>query len=222
MQRAWLRLCAAVAVVGCLAGPSVAQEFRATVTITNTQTSAVTSVTTSENGAYSVPFLRPGVYTLRAEKPDHKLDQYGFQIDGPVIRNKLFFMFNYEGYDESTPNPATLTVPRPEFLSGDFSNLRDAQGRLITIYDPLSGRVVNGQWVRDPFPNNRIPANPINPVSAQVAQYFLQPNTAPTSGNPWQGNYFFGPNLAIDDFYNIATKVDTNVSDRTKMYVRYG
>ena len=433
MQRAWLRLCAAVAVVVCLAGPSVAQEFRATVTgrivdasdlavpgatvtITNTQTSEVTSVTTSENGAYSVPFLRPGVYTLRAElagfksfqqeklelqvgqtatinirmevgelseqitvtadavdaskadrgmvidnkrvtelplnarnpfmlstlapgityngpaiyqrpfdngaiadwsingganrnneflldgapnnalqggnniayvppvdsvqefkiitnsydaqygrtaggvvnvslksgtntfhgtayefarrrawdanevlfnanrreKPDHKLDQYGFQIDGPVIRNKLFFMFNYEGYDESTPNPATLTVPRPEFLSGDFSNLRDAQGRLITIYDPLSGRVVNGQWVRDPFPNNQIPANRINPVSAQVAQYFLQPNTAPTSGNPWQGNYFFGPNLAVDDFYNIATKVDTNVSDRTKMYVRYG
>src|SRR5262245_35535355 len=51
-------------------------------------------------------------------KPDHKLDQYGFQVDGPVQipglydgRNKTFFMFNYEGYKEATPNPATYTVP---------------------------------------------------------------------------------------------------------------
>ena len=52
------------------------------------------------------------------EKPNHKLDQYGFQIDGPVRipgmydgRNRTFFMFNYEGYKELTPNPATYTVP---------------------------------------------------------------------------------------------------------------
>ena len=81
-------------------------------------------------------------------KPDHKLDQYGFQIDGPVRlpglydgRNKTFFMFNYEGYKEATPNPATYTVPDDAQLRGDFSNLRDAQGRLITIYDPNTGRV---------------------------------------------------------------------------------
>ena len=93
------------------------------------------------------------------EKPNHKLDQYGFQIDGPVRipgmydgRNRTFFMFNYEGYKELTPNPATYTVPDAAQLSGDFSNLRDSQGRLITIYDPNTGRLENGQWVRDPFP----------------------------------------------------------------------
>ncbi|PYQ69155.1 MAG: hypothetical protein DMG01_29590 [Acidobacteria bacterium] len=71
------------------------------------------------------------------EKPDHRLDQYGFQVDGPVQipglydgRNKTFFMFNYEGYKEATPNPATYTVPDAAQLRGDFSNLRDAQGRL--------------------------------------------------------------------------------------------
>ena len=98
-------------------------------------------------------------------KPDHKLDQYGFEIDGPVRipglydgRDKTFFMFAYEGYKEKTPNPATYTVPDEAQLRGDFSNLRDAQGRQITIYDPATGRNVNGQWVRDPFPNNRHPA----------------------------------------------------------------
>ena len=69
-------------------------------------------------------------------------------------------MFNYEGYKELTPNPATYTVPDAAQLRGDFSNLRDAQGRLSpsTIRPP--GRLENGQWVRDPFPGNLIPAEP--------------------------------------------------------------
>ena len=65
------------------------------------------------------------------EKPNHKLDQYGFQIDGPVRipgmydgRNRTFFMFNYEGYKELTPNPVTFTVPDAAQLRGD-SHLRD-------------------------------------------------------------------------------------------------
>ena len=46
--------------------------------------------------------------------------------------------------------------------NGDFSGLVDAQGRLIVIYDPATGRDVNGVWTRDPFPGNRIPANRIS------------------------------------------------------------
>ncbi|MBW8862228.1 MAG: carboxypeptidase regulatory-like domain-containing protein [Acidobacteria bacterium] len=162
-------------------------------------------------------------------KPDHKLDQYGFEVDGPLTlgslydgRNKTFFMFNFEGYKEATPNPATFTVPDAAQLNGDFSNLRDAQGRLITIYDPATGRLVNGQWVRDPFPNNQIPANRINPVAQQLAQYFLKPNAAaPGGSDPWRNNFVFAPNLAFDTFNNLVTKVDHNFSDRTRMFVRY-
>jgi hypothetical protein len=163
------------------------------------------------------------------EKPDHKLDQYGFVLDGPVRipgydgRNKTFFMFNYEGYKEATPNPTTYTVPDEAQLRGDFSNLRDAQGRLITIYDPATGRVENGQWVRDPFPGNVIPSNRINPMARTLSQYFLRPNSAaPAGGDPWRNNFVFAPNLAFDTFRNIATKVDQNVSDKTKVFVRYG
>src|SRR5712691_3088409 len=162
-------------------------------------------------------------------KPAHKLDQYGFQVDGPVNipglydgRNKTFFMFNYEGYKEATPNPATYTVPDDAQLRGDFSNLRDAQGRLITIYDPATGRLENGQWVRDPFPNNQIPTGRIDPMAQKFVQYFLRPNgTAPAGSDPWRNNYVFAPNLAFDTFRNIATKVDQNISDNTKLFVRY-
>src|SRR6266851_768873 len=142
-------------------------------------------------------------------KPDHKLDQYGFVLDGPVRipglydgRNKTFFMFNYEGYKEATPNPATYTVPDEAQLRGDFSNLRDAQGRLITIYDPASGHLdATGQWVRDPFPGNIIPANRIDPMAKTFSQYFLRPNAAaPAGSDPWRTNYVFAPNLAFDTF----------------------
>jgi hypothetical protein len=131
-------------------------------------------------------------------------------------------MINYEGYKELTPNPATYTVPDEAQLRGDFSNLRDAQGRLITIYDPSTGRLENGQWVRDPFPNNQIPANRINPIARNVSQYFLKPNQAAPAGNdPWRNNFLFAPNLAADTFKNLATKVDQNLSTKTRMFFRY-
>lgn len=162
------------------------------------------------------------------EKPDHKLDQYGFEVDGPVRipglydgKDKTFFMFAYEGYKELTPNPSTYTVPDEAQLRGDFSNLRDAQGRQITIYDPSTGRLENGQWVRDPFPGNVIPSNRINPIAQRMTQYFLRPNATPTSGDPWRNNFVFAPNLAEDAFKNYATKVDQNLTPQTKMFFRY-
>src|SRR6266516_8162503 len=39
------------------------------VTATNTQTGIATSVLSNESGAYSIPSLLPGTYTLRAELP---------------------------------------------------------------------------------------------------------------------------------------------------------
>src|SRR2546426_2909279 len=162
-------------------------------------------------------------------KPNHKLDQYGFEIDGPVRLGRLYdgqdktvFMVNYEGDKERTPNPATFTVPDAAQLRGDFSNLRDVQGRLITIFDPATGRLENGQWVRDPFPNNQIPANRINPMAQKFLKYFLQPNAAaPAGSDPWRNNYVFAPNLASDAFSNIETQADQNVSEKTKLYFRY-
>lgn len=161
-------------------------------------------------------------------KPDHKLDQYGFQIDGPVSipglyngRSKTFFMFNYEGYHEATPNPTTYTVPDEAQLRGDFSNLRNSAGQLITIYDPRTGRQDGNAWVRDPFLNNQIPQDRIDPMARRFLQYFLTPNTTPASGDPWRNNYAFSPNLAFDDFHNYATKVDQNISDKTRIFFRY-
>ncbi len=160
----------------------------------------------------------------------HFLDQYGGAVGGPIYlpklydgRNKAFFFFNYEGYREGTPTPLNLSVPAPEFLQGDFSNLKDAQGRLITIYNPFTGRNVNGVWTRDPFPGNKIPANMLNPIALNILKLYPAPN-APSQGAFYtQTNYFVpgGENLDKDDFYNLAIRFDFNFGDKHRLFFRH-
>ncbi|HEY2012152.1 MAG TPA: TonB-dependent receptor, partial [Bryobacteraceae bacterium] len=161
-----------------------------------------------------------------AAKGEHYLDQYGGQLAGPVYipkvyngRNKTFFLFTYERYRENTPRPYTLSVPTPEFATGDFSKLVNGVGQPITIFDPTTGQNVNGTWTRQPFPGNIIPANRINPIAKNILSYFPAPNTT-TPGQPYsQGNlYFDAPDK--DSFYNQVLKIDQQVGSRNRISFR--
>ena len=165
-------------------------------------------------------------------KAEHFLDQYGGVVDGPVRlpnalfrnlgydgRDKTFFMFNYEGYREGTPNPAIRTVPSEAFAKGDFSQLKDASGAPIIIYDPV---LLPGETVRKPFVGNIIPTSRINPVAAKVIQFFPKANTTPASGDPWRNNFADLPNIANDTFKNVVFKIDQNISATDKAFFRYG
>jgi hypothetical protein len=167
-----------------------------------------------------------------AGKPrdEHYLDQYGLQVGGPVIlpklyngRNKSFFMVNYERYREGTPRPITVSVPATEFKDGDFSKLVDAQGRRITIFNPFTGRDVNGTWTRDAFPDNRIPQNMINPIARKILGYHPAPNTSTAGSNYAQDNFYFTGKEALDadSFYNFVVKIDHNFSTRHRMFFRH-
>jgi hypothetical protein len=165
------------------------------------------------------------------DKVDHFLDQYGFAFSGPIIfpklyngKDKSFFFFNYEGYREGTPTPLNLSTPAPEFLQGDFSNLKDRQGRLIQIFDPGTGRDVNGVWTRNQFPNNKIPADRLNPIALRILGFFPKPNTTtPDASFYSQQNLFIpgGENLDSDDFYNLVAKFDQNIGDKHHLFFRH-
>ncbi len=45
-----------------------------------------------------------------APKRAYHFNQFGGNLGGPVIKNKLFFFFNYDGQRNTTPNPVFLTV----------------------------------------------------------------------------------------------------------------
>src|SRR5688572_25424600 len=158
----------------------------------------------------------------QSPKTDQYIDQYGFSVDGPVWKNKTFFLFTGEKYREGTPAPLFSTVPTPAFKNGDFSNLVDASGRLITIYDPATGRDVNGVWTRDPFPGNRIPAERINPTARAIMQYWPDPNGSTAGVAPWQTNLLWPEHFNKDLFWNWVGKVDHNFGANDRAFFRWG
>ena len=81
--------------------------------------------------------------------PNSALDQYGFTVGGPVRvpkvyngKDKTFFFFAWEKYheDQEYPSEKVASVPTAAQRKGDFSDTRDNSNRLITIYDPLTGK----------------------------------------------------------------------------------
>jgi outer membrane receptor protein involved in Fe transport len=45
-----------------------------------------------------------------APKRAYHFNQFGGNLGGPVVKNKVFFFFNYDGQRNTTPNPVFLTV----------------------------------------------------------------------------------------------------------------
>jgi hypothetical protein len=73
-------------------------------------------------------------------------NQYGGVIGGPVWipkvwdgRNKLFFLYSFEGFKGSTPAPSTTTVPTAAERTGDFSHYWQLE-RPLPRPDARSGR----------------------------------------------------------------------------------
>ena len=68
-----------------------------------------------------------------------------------------------------------------------------------------------------------IPQDRINPIARKLllSTFRVPTRRRPPAPIPWRNNFVFAPNLAYDTFYNIATKVDQNISDKTQMFFRY-
>ena len=110
-------------------------------------------------------------------------NNFGGSFSGPIVRNKSFFFFNYEGLRHTKSHTMVATVPTEEEINGNF----EMSG--ATIYNPFSSRPnpnfdptrpispSNPQIIRDPFPSNMIPENLIDPAAALfLSKYIPRPN----------------------------------------------
>ena len=166
-----------------------------------------------------------------AARPEHYLDQYGFQVEGPVYipkllpkdgKVKLFYLGSFENYREGTPNPLIVSFPEPEMRTGDFSKLVDQQGKPVIIYNPFDYQLVNGDPVRNPFPGNKIPASMINPIAAAVTKYMPLPNQPAPAGFRYANNNLYLPGyFDADKFYNLILKFDWNFGDKHRAFFRH-
>ena len=99
---------------------------------------------------------------------------------------------------------------------------RGRAGRQIVIYDPATGRDVNGVWTRDPFPGNIIPADRINPTARAIMQYWPDPNDTTAGVAPWQQNLHWAEHFNKDLFWNWVGKVDHNFGANDRAFFRWG
>jgi hypothetical protein len=143
-----------------------------------------------------------------------KLDQFGGEVSGPVWKDKTFFLFGIEQYNEDTPSPGLVGTITAAERSGDFSQAG------VNIYDPYTTRLdATGHCcIRDQFPGNKIPASRLNGAGYLLAQTFPNP-TSPT--NVSANNYNTGANLSIDRYRTWIARVDQNFGQKERIYGRY-
>ena len=108
---------------------------------------AFMNANTSTNDALAAKAIADGNPTDSFNKPANSQDQYGFELDGPVVllrvwpsRRQTFFTVAYEKFYGRGIGNAFASVPTPAMLNGDFSALLKANGAAFNqpIYDPLS------------------------------------------------------------------------------------
>ncbi|HEY1578128.1 MAG TPA: TonB-dependent receptor [Terracidiphilus sp.] len=192
---------------------------------------------------YDIHTALAGADTHRFSTPIMKWDQYGAELDGPVVvpklyngRNKSFFTLQYENFHELEPNTISDSVPGAGWADGDFSNLVYWNGSSyspISILDPENiSQNANGKWVRVPFgPSdsinpttaaNIIPASRINAMAQKILKLYPAPNTQTAPGsNPFANNYTVA-GTDEDRYRNVLAKWDQNLSAKDRFSLHYG
>ena len=90
------------------------------------------------NTALNAPgFFKPTVIgstgiTTPFKKPTFNRNQFGFNVGGPILRDRLFFFVDYEGFRQVLKPLSVLTLPTQNELNGVF---------VVPVRNPLTGQV---------------------------------------------------------------------------------
>ncbi len=115
--------------------------------------------------------------TANTTKPDYRRNQFGGTFGGPVARDRTFFFADYQGQRQAIARTAISSVPTLLQRQGVFSEA--IAGRVPVIYDPAT----TAGSMRQPFANNTIPQNRIDPVALSLLQRYPLPTSPGTANN---------------------------------------
>jgi hypothetical protein len=160
-------------------------------------------------------FLRNNAFDARdyflpatTKQPLYVQHQFGGSVGGPVIKNRLWWHGAYQRTHITQGDTQTGTVPLPSERAGVFST---------PVFDPLSTKPNpdGSGFIRDPFPNNTIPANRIDPIGRRLAELYPSPNQPGVARN-----YIANPSLTTRT-HNATVRGDIRISDKDSLFVRW-
>jgi hypothetical protein len=131
-------------------------------------------------------------------KPTLQRNQFGTTIGGPLIKNKLFFFGDYEGYRQLQ-----------RYLNFDsLPNLTDRTGVLpVTVVDPLTHAVYQK--------GTQIPVSTLNPFAYALL------SGLPTPNGPGRSNDYEALLLIRDYSDKFDAKIDGQINDRMTAFLRF-
>jgi carboxypeptidase family protein len=171
---------------------------------------------------------RPYAFTASqavAPKAPFNWNQYGYTAGGPVLKNRLFFLSNWEGYNDRKQFQTPYSVPSTAMRGGDFSELLANLGainpqtgqRAGIIVDPTQCTVVGTTRTCAPFPGNIIPASRLHATSKQLLEFLPEP----TSGTSGLTNNYLALQDRVIDKYQYTQRMDYVQSSKSAWMGRY-
>jgi hypothetical protein len=141
-------------------------------------------------------------------KPKNIQNQFGGNAGGPLVKNKLFMFFDFEGTTIRKGQLRSTTVPTPNERIGDFSAAAGAAQHITypVLYDQSNGA---------PFPLNQIPASKIEPLATKMVNLFPGQTVPGVALN----NFFRNANL-MDELWRYSGRIDWQPDEKDSVFTR--
>jgi hypothetical protein len=133
-------------------------------------------------------------------------NQFGGNLGGKIIRDKLFFFFDYDGLREAASSSNLRTVPLPSLLNGSIGYLNDSGG--VGVLSAAQVKAIDPAGI-----------GPSQAVLNLWKTRYPGPNTTDAGDGINTGGFTFTtPTHNVEDDY--VARIDYVISDNHKIFLR--